>query len=127
MIEQLGWHWVFDAKANSAKLSSEAQLRSVLESLPAELGLRTVSAAQSFAHDDNGEQSVAGIILIAESHFSLHAFADRGLLHGDLFSCKPFDVEKAKRILVRHFEISAWNETLLDRGEAAKKQRLQAS
>lgn len=126
MIEQLGWHWVFDAQANPELLADETRLRSVLRSLPAELGLRTVSEPQSFAHQDNDERSVAGIILIAESHLSLHAFADRGLLHGDLFSCKPFDVDKARALLSAHYGITAWNETVLDRGER-QKQRLRAS
>ena len=126
MIDQLGWHWVFDARADGALLSEESRLREVLESLPGELGLRTVSPAQTFCHHDNGERSVAGIVLIAESHFSLHAFPDRALLHGDLFSCKPFDQDKARAILTRHFSITGWNETVLDRGES-QKQKLRAS
>lgn len=125
MTGQLGWHWVFDAKADAARLN-EANIRRVLQSLPKELGLRTVSDAQCFSHDDNGERSAAGIILIAESHFSLHAFPERGVLHGDLFSCKPFDLDRAKQILAGELSITEWNETLLDRGDAEKR-KLRAS
>ena len=125
-VPQLGWHWIFDAEAKSEQLADEQLLRSMLHSLPTELGLRTVSSPQSFRHDDNGEKSVAGIILIAESHFSLHAFPDRARLHGDLFSCKPFDIDKARALLTAAFSITEWNETVLDRGETEKR-KLRAS
>lgn len=127
MVAPLGWHWVFDARADSALLRDERSLHDALSSVPAELGLRVVSPAQSFSHSDGGERSVAGIVLIAESHFSLHAFPDRGVLHGDLFSCRPFDIDRARALLTARFAITAWNETVLDRGEALDKRKLRAS
>lgn len=113
---RLGCHWIFDGHgAEAARLGDEALLRRALEELPERLGLRKVAPAQSFAQEASGERTVAGIVLIAESHFSLHAFPGPGVLHGDLFSCKPFDVDAARAYLTELFGIRAWREELLER------------
>lgn len=78
-----------------------------------DLGLTVVRDPVTYAH---GDRSVAGIVLIAESHMSLHAFPDQQTLHVDLFSCAPFDAVEAKRLLQRIFLASHWKETLLRRG-----------
>ncbi len=113
---RLGCHWIFDGHgAGADRLGDEALLRRALEELPDRLGLRKVAPAQSFHHDAGGERTVAGIVLLAESHLSLHAFPAHGVLHGDLFSCKPFDVDGARDYLTQLFGLRGVREELLER------------
>jgi S-adenosylmethionine decarboxylase len=115
-MERIGCHWIFDGYgAEAARLDDEALLRQALEGLPDLLGLRKVAPAQSFRHEAGRERTVAGIVLLAESHLSLHAFPAQGVVHGDLFSCKPFDVEGARGYLTRVFGLRGFHEELLER------------
>jgi S-adenosylmethionine decarboxylase len=116
MGAQLGWHWIFDGSAGDDHLACDEQLLArVLEELPTRLELTLVSKPQVFAHRGNPE-SIAGIVLLAESHFSLHAFPDRGVVHGDLFSCKAFELAIARKCLDEFFHFRELTEQVLDRG-----------
>ena len=115
-MTQLGWHWIFDAWGVArATIDDVAALERILLVLPARLELTAVSRPQLF--EQQGEpRSTAGIVLLAESHLSLHAFPDRGLLHGDLFSCKVFDVPFARRCLEELIGPCRLVDRVLDRG-----------
>lgn len=52
-----------------------------------------------------GESGVSGIVVIAESHLSVHTWPGKSYLSADFFSCKEFDVEKAKDILFKAFDV----------------------
>jgi S-adenosylmethionine/arginine decarboxylase-like enzyme len=110
----LGCHWIFDAFGCPRELLSVAVVRSTLTELPGLLALTTVSEAQVFTHRD-GEANVVGIILLAESHFSLHVFPRRGVVHGDLFSCKPYDIAAARAAISDRFRSSDIDEEVLER------------
>jgi S-adenosylmethionine decarboxylase len=45
-------------------------------------------------------EGVSGIIMIAESHLSVHTFPDQKRVYADIFSCRPYDVKK----VVTHFK-----------------------
>lgn len=59
--------------------------------------------------------SVSGIVLIAESHFSLHGYPSCGVLHTDIFSCAQFDPGLAKVEVTQRFGAHRFEETLLQR------------
>jgi S-adenosylmethionine/arginine decarboxylase-like enzyme len=67
-------------------------------------------------HRIDGVLAVAGIVLLTESHASCHAFPDDGAAHFDLFSCKPFDLEAARRYVLRHFGAAELRDSVLRRG-----------
>lgn len=111
----LGRHWIFDAwDIQTARLREADFIRELLSALPTRLELTMVSEPQVFEHDD-GERSVAGIVLLAESHFSLHVFPERGACHGDLFSCKAFDLEVARGFVLAQLGVPSLDERVLDR------------
>jgi S-adenosylmethionine decarboxylase len=59
---------------------------------------------------------VSGIVLIAESHISIHTFVDKNYASVDIFSCKDFDVESAADIIASKFEAKTYEKNLLMRG-----------
>lgn len=71
----------------------------------------------------DGALTVAGVVLLTESHASCHAFPDDGAAHLDLFSCKPFDVEAARRFVLRHFGASELRDSVLRRGDNESRHR----
>lgn len=93
MIE-LGWHWIVDAfDCDAAALADRRVLARLLVELPEALGLRSVGEPQ--VHVEAGpEPLLVGLVLLAESHFSIHARPANRVLHADLFSCVRFDVER---------------------------------
>jgi S-adenosylmethionine/arginine decarboxylase-like enzyme len=116
MGAQLGWHWIFDGWAVDDHIAcDEPLLLRVLEELPKRLELALVARPQVFANPGS-PASIAGIVLLAESHFSLHAVPERGVLHGDLFSCKPFELTVARRCLQEFFSFRQLSDQLIDRG-----------
>ncbi len=121
----LGMHWVFDGVGDPALLAQAELLRQALTELPDLLQMTRVSAPQTFEHRSGEQRSVAGIILIAESHFSLHAFPEQGVLHGDLFSCKPFAAAVARDYLCALYGLAHLDEQWLER--SAPHARLDAA
>jgi S-adenosylmethionine decarboxylase len=59
---------------------------------------------------------VSGVVLIAESHISIHTFPDKQHAFIDIFSCKEFDTDHARAELLRHFEADHHEVVLLNRG-----------
>lgn len=115
----LGVHWIFEGYgADRAHLASEPLLRDVLDALPERLGLTKVSAPQTYRQLADGAETVAGIVLIAESHLSLHAFPLHGVLHGDLFSCKAFSLEDARAYLTERYRVVTFEEQVHERSRA---------
>ncbi|MFA5871999.1 MAG: S-adenosylmethionine decarboxylase [Parcubacteria group bacterium] len=58
----------------------------------------------------------SGIVIIAESHISVHTIPNRRILCLDIFSCKPFGHELAINIVTKHFNISWYSANLTNRG-----------
>ncbi|MFN7133318.1 MAG: S-adenosylmethionine decarboxylase [Myxococcales bacterium] len=116
----LGWHWILDARdCDRGALRDREIVRTAITGLPAALGLTRVGEPQLFTHEDpEGGTVLAGMTLIAESHFSLHARPEHGGLHADLFSCKRFDPAEARAFLQRLFRFGTCDEQLLERGGA---------
>ena len=60
---------------------------------------------------------ISGFVLIAESHISVHTFPDKQYLSLDMFSCKPFDTEKALDTIRKYFKVQKYDLKILDRGQ----------
>ena len=59
---------------------------------------------------------ISGFVIIAESHISIHTFPEKLYMSVDIFSCKPFDVDKAVEDISRLFEVQKSEIRILDRG-----------
>jgi S-adenosylmethionine decarboxylase len=108
----LGQHWVADASGCDPRRFTEALIAAALREMPNYLGLTRVSEPALHAHADG---TLAGVVLIAESHMSLHCFPQSGDLHVDIFSCAPFSIEHAKQELQDRFGVQQFSETLIER------------
>ena len=69
-------------------------------------------------------QGVSGVILIAESHLSVHTWPEHGYAGADIFTCgtrvKP---EKAAAVIIERLKPRTHSIILMDRGIIGPKQR----
>jgi S-adenosylmethionine decarboxylase len=119
----LGLHWVADALGCDPTRLSQEGVREALIELPIRLCLTPVGAPNLSEHRLDGAVTVAGVVLLTESHASCHSFPDEGVVHVDVFSCKAFDVEAARRYVLRHFGASELRDSVLKRGGAESRHR----
>lgn len=115
----LGWHWMIDAQdCDPLKLSDRQLLVATLTGVPDALGLTRVGPPQVFEHvDEVNGVTKAGVVLIAESHFSLHLRPVSGVLHADLFSCAKFETGRALALLQERFGFVRFDERMITRGQ----------
>lgn len=107
---QFGVHLMIDGyMADPAALADKDQLRDLLDRLPAELGMHPIctpvvrEAGPNCLKDPGG---VSGMVMIAESHISVHTFPARRFVTIDLYTCQDdLDVEATSQRLFDAFSI----------------------
>lgn len=112
-------HLVVDGFGGDQDRMWDTQLvRTFLDELPSSLGMTKICEPQVLRYDapDAQDSGVSGFVIIAESHISIHTFPYRDYVNVDVFSCKPFDHERALDDVKELFlfqEVKTW---ILDRG-----------
>jgi len=66
---------------------------------------------------DPEESGITGVVIIAESHISIHTYPKKNFAFVDLFSCKPFDTDMAKNYVVNFFQSKSVKSFVRERGE----------
>lgn len=61
-------------------------------------------------------QGVTGVLLLEESHVSIHTWPEKGYAAVDFYTCGDGDPQRAKEILMRALMAQTCDERLLDRG-----------
>lgn len=67
------------------------------------------------------EGGISGICMIGTSHISIHVWPLRQHFSMDVFSCKSFDEEKARKTIERHFQPENVSYSLVKRRQGGKK------
>ncbi len=99
-----GRHWLVDCHGVAAPLLSDvAALRTLLRAAAEAAGARILfDHFHDFGHD--GAPGVTGVVLLAESHATIHTWPDAGYAAIDLFLCGAVDPEAALACLDRGLE-----------------------
>jgi len=102
---ELGRHLMLDLfDCPKEKLSSLSFITSFLEKFPGEIDMHAISPAYVFTREEEGESGISGVILIAESHITVHTFPSKNMAFVDVFSIKEFDLSFVSNYLVNYFE-----------------------
>jgi S-adenosylmethionine decarboxylase len=99
-------------------ISDLTKVSDFLDALPTQLDMTKIMPPYVFKYsgavpDDWG---VSGVVLIAESHISVHTFPDKGFVTLDIFSCREFDVESAIENFCGYFKPERIEQQLIMRG-----------
>ena len=87
-------HLVIDAFVDDGSRISEIEpIFDLLNSLPEAIGMTKIIQPYVFRYSGvvPADWGITGMVIIAESHISIHTFPEHKRFHMDVFSCKPFD------------------------------------
>jgi S-adenosylmethionine decarboxylase len=113
-------HLIIDGYGdNQELLQDERAIYEWLDSYPAQMGMTKISPPYVYRYigakpDDWG---ISGIVIIAESHISIHTFVEYSFVNIDIFSCKDFDSEKAIKDWRERFQLTQMRTYLIDRSQ----------
>jgi len=114
-----GPHLMLDCfGCNQKKLSDIDVIFDALDTLPAKIGMTKIMPPYVFKYQGTipEDWGISGVVLIAESHISIHTFPEKDHAFIDIFSCKDFDTASASVLLVNLFEATHHEVQLLSRG-----------
>ena len=118
-----GPHLMIDCyECDKEKLGSEKFILNFLKQLPPLLGMSIIKEPFIVPYENNPSTwdngGVSAVVLIAESHISIHTFPDNIRYTSiDIFSCKHFDIEKTKRLVKAAFNPEKMEFNLVMRGK----------
>src|SRR4026207_2523526 len=111
----VGTEWLIEATGcDKAVLRDENAIRSVMSSVIADLGLRSIG---SVWHKFEGEGGVTGLIALTESHLACHTYPEHGTATFNLYCCRTrpeWDWESNLKTLLGAEKVSV---SKIERGE----------
>ncbi|MEW6329635.1 MAG: adenosylmethionine decarboxylase, partial [Candidatus Micrarchaeota archaeon] len=119
-----GPHLMLDCYGcNRKKLEDIKFVYNFLDRFADDIGMHKIMPPYAFSYCGTKPEDwgVSGIILIAESHISVHTFPEKGFVSIDLFSCKEFDVKRAIKYALSEFEAERYESNFLMRGREFPK------
>ena len=101
------------------KLGDMDLIFNTLDTFPPKIGMNKIMPPYVFKYVGKVPEDwgISGVVLIAESHISIHTFPDKDHAFIDIFSCKDFDTDYARRELLPDLRGDP------PRGRAAKPRR----
>ena len=119
-MSEFGLHVTIDAsRCDKQKLASQSLVYDILNDLPAKIGMTKMTlpyVAKWLDKFADGTPGISGVVMIAESHISIHTFPDQDYIFMDIFSCRSFDTEKAIKYLISAFGARKYETHVLKRG-----------
>lgn len=86
------------------KLSSAQAINEILENFPAKIGMNKISPPYVFRTGNGEKGGLSGVVLLAESHLTVHTFPEKKQAFVDVFSCREFNLRFAADYLSNYFE-----------------------
>lgn len=116
-----GEHLMLDGYGGSyKKLNSKDLVSSILYDLPTKLGMKLLSEPVVYFAEPNHIKDPggwSGVVVIAESHLSIHTFPEKGFVTADVYTCKNgMDNEYIIKYLTDAFELKDTEINFVKRG-----------
>ena len=121
-----GPHLMLDLnQCNVSQLNSIDTCIHFLNKLPDLIGMTKLTQPYAFPYHgiEEDDQGITGTVIIAESHLSIHTFPLKEFAFIDIFSCRPFDTDVAKKFCVDLFESKKVTAHLIMRGKEFPQKR----
>ncbi len=116
-----GEHLMLDGYGGSyEKLNNKDLVANILYDLPTKLGMRLLSEPVVYFAEPNHIKDPggwSGVVVIAESHLSIHTFPEKGFVTADVYTCKNgMDNEYIIKYLTNAFELKDTEINFVKRG-----------
>jgi len=115
-----GVHLMIDGYGcDRVSLEDMSLIYNFLDDYPAAMNMTKIMPPYVFRYHGSvpDDWGISGFVLIAESHISIHTFPEKRYLSLDMFSCKPFDTQRAAVTIKDYFNIQKYEMKVLDRGQ----------
>ncbi|MFH1362027.1 MAG: adenosylmethionine decarboxylase [bacterium] len=115
----LGSHFLLDCYGClREKLKDVSFIHNLLDAFPAQISMTKVSSPNVFKYNGKNadDWGISGVVLIAESHISIHTFPEKDHAFIDIFSSKEFDTNLARDILMKALKATHHEENFLHNG-----------
>lgn len=117
-----GEHYMIDGYGGDPeKLNNKDVVMLSLIELPHQLGMKRLSDPVVMEAPDNNIKDPggwSGMVIIAESHVSVHTFPKRGFVSIDIYTCKSgIDKEFTKKYFTEIFKLKDVEENFVIRGK----------
>jgi len=119
-MEEFGPHITLDLKGCPKETLSNYNLHfDYLKNLPELIHMTPITQPYVFPYSGlvPEDKGITGIVIIAESHISVHSFEEKGYCFIDIFSCKDMDVERAIEITLDMFKPESYELNIVKRGK----------
>ncbi|MCS7134720.1 MAG: adenosylmethionine decarboxylase [Candidatus Pacearchaeota archaeon] len=97
-----------------------------LDELVVLIGMHKISGPHAIKYEGNPNSfdkgGISAIVLIAESHISIHTFPFNNYMSIDIFSCKDFDIDKAIEFTIKKFGVKKYEKNFFSRGKEFPKE-----
>lgn len=114
----VGTEWLIEATGcDRARLRDESAVRSVLDNVINDLGLKAIG---SVWHKFEGEGGVTGLIALTESHLACHTYPEHGTATFNLYCCRARPEWDWDTNLRNALGADSVTVTRIDRGESQK-------
>ncbi|MEB3207016.1 MAG: S-adenosylmethionine decarboxylase [Vampirovibrionales bacterium] len=114
-----GPHLMLDCRqCDISKISDLQHVFTVLDQLPELIGMTKITAPYVFNYSGliPEDRGITGTVIIAESHITFHSFIEKDYFFFDIFSCKPFNVERVVEYIVSAFGVRSFERADVARG-----------
>jgi S-adenosylmethionine decarboxylase len=111
-------HLTIDGYGDNSQLMQDEQfIYQLLDSYPARIGMTKISSPHVFRYVGSKPEDwgISGFVFIAESHISIHTFAERCYVNIDVFSCKDFNAEQVIKDFTNKFQLTKVSSRLINR------------
>ena len=117
-MRDFGKHLMMDCH-RCQQLDDMQAVYDVLDKLSELLGMTKIMPPYVFPYSGlvPEDAGITGVVVIAESHITIHTFTLKDFLFVDVFSCNPFDVELAKQYVLDAFCVAACDAQTATRGK----------
>ena len=118
-MDYFGQHLMVDGYGgNSEKMENLDLIYNFLDTYPEKMEMTKIMPPYVFKYLGKKPEDwgLSGVVLIAESHISIHTFPFKQYLSLDIFSCKAFDSDNAIRFVKDMFGLTKTEIKLLNRG-----------
>jgi len=104
-MKQKRYHIIIDIeKANKAILEDVKGLTDFLKFLPSVIDMHVLKGPE-IAEGIPENPGLSGFVIVDFSHISIHTFTEYAEALVDIFSCKPFEQEKAVEAVLSYFKV----------------------
>lgn len=109
-------HLILQGKCTSKELlKQKASLESWLKNIVGEIHMKVVGGPWVIEITNGKTSGLTGIVILAESHVSVHTFPESRYAFIDVFSCYWFHADIIKKIILENWGMKTDLELAIDR------------